>query len=320
MIRRLLIVLQIFIVVFVISGFGIFAQPTPAQAALTHSNEEATVVVGGGLLGLAVLGQGITIGEAITSWTLVGPTADKIFTTVYKGIVLPLVRQSILQWAAGQSDFPFFLLNPVNFLDYIAGTALDSFFYDLLGIRICDGIQINIKLAIALLFFFSPLRLDFGFKGCKLSKIIANSKFNFEWSAQIGLFQEPAASDIGYYFIGADEARVAVGQAHNSILSDLFASGGALSMQDCSGDLNGNNKKGEKPVDCRVTTPGGILEKYLEESVTGSDKATKSSTYLADATALGVEAYAVYINTFMLKKLQSLAGSKSTGGALKYNF
>lgn len=320
MIRRFFIVLQLVIAVFVVSGLGILTEPAPAEAKLSHSNTEATIVIGGALLGAYLFSNGLTISEAATNWTVAGEVINKMWLAVYKGVLLPIVRQVMLQWAAGQSDFPLFPLNLIDFLDYIVGTALNTFFNEVFGFGICDGIRLNIRLAIALLFFYGPFRLDFGFKGCKLSQIIKRSKFDFQWDIQIGLFKDPAASDIGFYFTAADEARVAAGQGKESVLTDFFASGGVLSMQDCSKDINGNGQGGDKPGDCRVTTPGGIMDEYLKESITGPDEAAKGSVYSADATALGLEAFAVYVNTFMMNKLQEMAGSKSTGGALKYDF
>ncbi|MCA9376082.1 MAG: hypothetical protein KC925_03380 [Candidatus Doudnabacteria bacterium] len=286
MIKSIVVGLTLGIMVFVTSGYGILTYPKPAEAI---------------------------------SWTAAVQLIQQAALAVYKGVVLPLVRQMFLSWAAGESDFPLFPLSITQFVDYVIGTALDAFFYSLLGIHLCNGIQVNIKLAIALLFFYGPFRLEFGFKGCKLTDIIERSKFEFSWDVQVGLFEQ-AGSDIGYYFLAGDEARASIGKETKGIFADLFASGGALSMQDCSGDLNGNGKSGEKPADCRVTTPGGVMEQFISENVVGSDKAAQQSPYIADALAIGVESLAVYLNTFMFKSLSKLSGSKSTDGALKYDF
>lgn len=268
-------------------------------------------IVATGTLGIGAFS--IDVPEAEASWTVVYEITERIMLSVWKGVVLPLLRYFVLSWASGASDLPLFPTSISGLIDFVTGSALNAFFQAWTGIALCAGIQLNIKLAISLLFFYGSYRIDYTFKGCRLTDIIERSGANFSWETHAGLFQREGSS-LGQYFAAGDEASVTVGEARYDVLSDLFASGGALSLRDCSGDLNGNGRKNEVPADCRVTTPGGVVEKLITQQVSGSDNAAKSSVYFTDAVALGAEAMSVYINTLLLDGLSSLSTQKGYQG------
>ncbi|MEX0917385.1 MAG: hypothetical protein WDZ90_02600 [Candidatus Paceibacterota bacterium] len=273
-------------IVFVV--FGSFGIPDKK----IHAQAEAVVVVGG---------PG-TIPETLSS-AFNEITSFSTFSSDFKEMILdPLawqiakairdeITRSIVTWInSGFDGNPAFVEDLDGFLRGVGDRAAGQFIEQELGLGfICSPFQLDIQIALAL-DYYSPFRDR---AACTLSDVVDNIDGFFGgdfrdggWKAWYAVTTNPHNNPYGAYIAAKGELAANVRNARGEQVQLLNFGGGFLSFEQCddvgstsselaqSGPLGGFGGPGPQGTgvesqNCRITTPGAVIEGQLE-NVLGS--------------------------------------------------
>ncbi|MDP3881031.1 MAG: hypothetical protein Q8Q32_02525 [bacterium] len=188
--------------------------------------------------------------------------------------LLNRISDDIINWINGGGE-PRFVTDWEGFLNDAVGLATGAVIQELGFGFLCSPFSTQLQLNVA-----ASQRRDFRSAiTCTLDDIVKNIEnfyYNFESGGWIGFYEawQPQNNFFGSYLITQEELNRRAASASKAAQNEALAGGGVLSTKSCeergdtsnpaSGpDIDGDKKYGD--FNCKITTPGSIVQGLLEK-------------------------------------------------------